>query len=78
MRDDTEDIRRGLIPQMPEAAATAAKHGEQTWDTDQLRADFEVVGFLAPFVMVRRRADGVEGTLMFSHSPRVYFSWSES
>ena len=47
----------------------------QTWTADQLRAEFEVVGYAAPFVVVRRRSDNVEGTLEFVHWPRRYFGW---
>ena len=47
----------------------------QTWDTAQLQEDFIVVGFAAPFVVVRRKSDGQEGTLEFTHSPRVYFDF---
>lgn len=53
-----------------------APHGP-TWDTTTLRADFEVLGFGAPFVSVRRRADGVTGSLEFTHAPRVYFDFRE-
>jgi len=45
----------------------------KVWDTDQLREEFEVVGFLAPLVVVRRKSDGVRGSLMFQHNPRFYF-----
>jgi hypothetical protein len=38
-----------------------------------LTQDFEVMGFLAPLVVVRRRADGVKGSLEFWHRPRLYF-----
>ena len=48
-----------------------------TWDTDQLRAHFEVLSFAAPFVIVRRKSDGAKGTLEFTHSPRLYFNWME-
>lgn len=47
----------------------------QTWDTTQLQADFSVIGFSAPFVVVTRKADGQKGTLEFTHSPRVYFNF---
>ncbi len=30
-------------------------------------------GFLAPFVVVRRKADGQLGSLEFQHEPRLYF-----
>lgn len=48
---------------------------QECWTTEELRRDFEVLGFQAPYVVVRRRADGVEGTLEFVHAPRVYFSF---
>lgn len=50
---------------------------EQTWTTDEMTAEFAVVGFAAPYVVVKRRSDGVLGTLEFKHSPRVYFGWQE-
>lgn len=50
----------------------------QTWDTTQLQEDFTVVGFAAPFVVVRRKSDGQEGTLEFTHSPRIYFDFRPS
>lgn len=49
--------------------------GEKTWDTTELQQDFEVLGFSAPFVAVRRRSDGVKGLLEFKHNPRVYFGF---
>ncbi len=49
----------------------------QRWDTEALQRDFDVVGFQAPFVVVRRRSDGARGSLEFTHNPRVYFGWRE-
>lgn len=46
------------------------------WDTDELRRDYEVQGFSAPYVVVRRRSDGVVGSLEFNASPRFYFGWT--
>lgn len=71
--DPTEDIRRAMLPTMAEAAEEA----EETWDTEGLRRDFEVLGFMAPLVVVRRRSDGVLGSLTFSSDPRIYFGWKE-
>lgn len=45
------------------------------WDTAGLTRDFRVVGFMAPYVVVVRKADGVKGVLMFDHSPRRYYGW---
>ena len=44
-----------------------------TWTTEEPRTNFEVLSFLAPFVVVKRKVDGVKGTMQFNHSPRVYF-----
>jgi hypothetical protein len=49
----------------------------QTWTTEQMTADFEVLEYAAPYVAVRRKADSVVGTLEFTHSPRVYFDFHE-
>jgi hypothetical protein len=59
-----------------ERAQLEAEHG-QVWDTTQLSEDFEVLGFLAPFVIVRRKSDDKKGSLMFQHSPRFYFTFKE-
>ena len=72
MTDPTEEIRRDL--------QYAVNSGEiqpkgPTWTTEGLRQEFEVLAFLAPFVVVRRKSDGVRGTLTFRHAPRVYFDF---
>ncbi len=76
--DATEDIRRTLLVQVntnpSDRTALEAQHG-QVWDTAELARDFVVEGFMAPFVVVRRKADTVVGSLMFQHHPRYYFDW---
>jgi hypothetical protein len=47
------------------------------WNTQELQRDFEVEAFAAPLVVVRRKSDGVRGTLRFTHSPRVYSDFQE-
>lgn len=78
MDDPTEDIRRArlieLNAQPGSREALEAEHG-QVWNTDELRQDFEVVGFMAPLIVVRRRSDGQKGSLEFQHNPRFYFGW---
>lgn len=74
MYDSTAGIRRDMIATGQPAADLAAEQG-QTWTMDELTSDFEVIGFAAPFVVVRWRSDGQVGTLEFTHSPRVYFGW---
>jgi hypothetical protein len=53
-----------------------ARHG-RVWDAVELARDFEVLGFAAPFVVVRRRTDQKLGSLLFQHHPRYYFGFSE-
>lgn len=79
MQDETENIRRERQAQLnSEAAARAeleARYG-QVWSSDELRASqWEVVAFLAPFVMVRDKVTGKKGSLEFQHSPRFYFNF---
>ena len=80
MRDETEDIRRVMVEtinsvQSPrqELEASVGK----VWDTDQIREEFEVIGFMAPFVVVKVKATGKKGSLEFQHSPRFYFNFKE-
>jgi len=47
----------------------------ETWTTAELQRDFEVEGFIAGIVEVRRRSDGARGSLDFDHMPRVYFNF---
>lgn len=71
--DPTEDIRRTMLAcDLPEQVALLTEHH---WTSEELARDFEVHSFLAPFVFVTRRSDGVRGALMFTHSPRRYFDW---
>lgn len=48
---------------------------QQSWTTEEMQQDFEVLGFSMGFVVVRRRADGRKGSLHFTHSPRFYFGF---
>ena len=77
--DSTATARKALLEgRAPyDIVARAQADGEKVWTTDELRAEFDVLGFLAPFVVVRRRSDGAKGTLWFQHSPRLYASWQE-
>jgi hypothetical protein len=76
--DPTESIRRERLAEINAVPgsreALEAQHG-QVWDTNELGRDFTVLGFLAPFVVVRRKGDGVRGSLEFQHSPRYYFNF---
>lgn len=81
MNDVTEPVRREMIETGQPRADLAAElrdHAPELapmWDTAALQRDFEVIGFAAPFVVVRRKSDGVKGSLEFMHHPRVYFGF---
>ena len=53
------------------------KEFSQVWDTAEVQKDFEIISFLAPFCRAKRKNDGVEGTLCFSHRPRFYYDFVE-
>lgn len=76
--DDTEVIRCQMLAKINtepgERAVLEREHG-QIWDTDELCRDFEVEGFLAPMVVVRRKSDGKTGSMLFQHHPRYYWGF---
>lgn len=74
---ESEDRRRVLLAAL-EATGIPEAYDGPVWDTEELVADFDVVGFAAPFVVVKRKSDGVKGTLMFTHRPRFYFKFEEA
>lgn len=78
MSDPTENIRRQRLAEINAEAgsreAVEAQHG-QVWDTEEMQRDFEALGFLAPYIVVCRKADGVKGSLEFQHNPRFYFNF---
>ena len=45
----------------------------RVWTPKELQEEFEVLEFGVPFIIVRRKKDGVKGSLMFQHTPRFYF-----
>ena len=76
--DVTESFRRHLMDEMvPTERAELEETWGQVWDTRELQDDFVVHSFLAPFISVTRKNDGVNGALMFQHHPRFYFNFTE-
>ena len=78
MSDPTESIRRqevaAINAQPGSREALEAKYG-QVWSTDEMREDFDALGFMAPYISVSRKCDGVKGSLQFQHAPRFYYSF---
>ena len=79
MIDETEQLRKDRIAEIaaePGSREALEKQYGQVWDTEQLTADFEVIGFMAPLVVVRRRSDQQKGSLEFRTRPeRFYFNF---
>ena len=78
--DTTETLRRTRLVELNAEASDREtleqRHG-QVWDSRELSRDFIVIGYLAPYAVVRRKADGIRGSLEFQHHPRFYFNWKE-
>ena len=81
MSDPTENIRREMVAYInsnaAERAALEERYG-QVWDSDEIREDFDVIGFAAPMMIVSRKSDGKQGSLVFQHSPRFYWGFQEA
>ena len=78
MSDPTEAARRERLAEInaePNERASLEAHHGQVWNTRELAHDFIIVGFAAPLVIVRRKVDGVRGSLEFQNQPRFYFSF---
>jgi hypothetical protein len=83
--DDTEEFRRSRLAAINSTVEThdptterkrLKSHYGSVWDTTQLAVDFEVLGFMAPYIVVRRKSDGRKGSLEFQHNPRFYFNFA--
>jgi hypothetical protein len=76
--DPTESIRRARQAELNNEARPRdlleAQYG-QVWSTDEVRARWEIIGFMAPLVVVKDRMTGEKGSLEFQHSPRFYFNF---
>lgn len=53
-----------------------AKFG-RVWTLTELSEEYEILGFAAPFVIVRSKSDGSKGSFEFQHSPRFYFNFTQ-
>ena len=73
MTDHTEGLRRAMLADNQPLRDLAV--ADQRWTTEELQRDFTVLSFAAPFVVVWRKADGVHGSMEFTHSPRFYFNF---
>jgi hypothetical protein len=85
MQDETESIRRarvigvnqGLSPEETERRKQLEAQYGEVYTKDEVLERWEIIGFMAPFVVVREKATGKKGSLEFSHMPRFYFNYQE-
>ncbi len=68
--DNTENIRRN-----PSERELLEKEHGQVWTLAELKKEFEITGFMAPMVLVRRKSDGQRGSMYFQRSPRFYYGF---
>lgn len=80
MPDPTDSIRRAMVADINSDPlgrnGLESLHG-QVWDISEVRKEFEIVAFLAPFVEVKRKRDGAIGSMLFQAFPRFYFGWQK-
>ena len=72
-KEKAEEVRRELLPIINSTPVEELPLPH--WDAEALLNEFEVIGFAAPLVVVRKRDTGEKGSLMFKHNPRIYFGW---
>ncbi len=83
MSDTTEDVRRVLVevinsnPEVKEKLEKEYGKGN-VFTTEEATEKFDFIGFMAPFTVVKRKEDGVKGTLTFQDRPRFYFDFQKS
>ncbi len=73
-----ENLRKKRAFELNRRAASREElqaHYCQVWTPAELAHDFEVVGFAAPYVVVRRKQDQIMGSLEYQHHPRLYFNF---
>jgi len=60
----------------PRCREELIKLGEDVFDTDEIRSEFEILGFKKPFALAVNKTTGIRGTFLFQDNPRFYFGWS--
>jgi len=78
MADQTESIRRAMVQAInaePGSREDLEQRYGEVWDTQQLQEHFFVLGFYAPFCVVKRKLDHTKGSFLLQHNPRFYHSF---
>jgi hypothetical protein len=67
---------QAAINRAPKTREELEMYLDRVWDTQQLSSEFEVLGFRAPFAIVKKRSSGEQGSMLFQNQPRFYFAYS--
>ena len=82
--DQTEPIRRQMVQEINSQVQSNSEDIErerltkiynEVWNTKEVQEDFEIISFMAPFVVATRKADNKKGALQFQDRPRFYFNF---
>jgi len=80
MNDPTENVRREMVNEInsnPSERELLEKEYGEVYTTSEVSEKYEITGFMAPYVVVIRKSDGVKGSMMFQDRPRYYFNFKE-
>lgn len=80
MNDPTESTRRDMVHDInnsPDNRQQLEDEYGEVYSTNEMAEHYEITGFMAPFVVVRRLADDAKGSMMFQDMPRFYFNFVE-
>jgi hypothetical protein len=77
--EETERLRRARAAQlnMSLPKETLEAFYGKVWTTEELKAEWIIVAFVAPLVLVKSRADESLGSFEFQHEPRYYFNYQK-
>ena len=78
--DVTEQIRRERVVEINSDAGPREeleKRYGKVYTLAELSEEYVISGFMSPFVVVKRKSDGVKGSFEFQHSPRFYFNFTQ-
>lgn len=76
MHDDIDII--ASIAARPRSRAELEAEFGQVWDDHQLAQDFEITALIPPTFIVRRRSDGVVGSVLMQTRPKLFFLFRPS
>jgi hypothetical protein len=66
---------REYINDNPRSREEIENSDGQVWNTQELARDFTVLGFAAPFVIVKTKSTQELGSITFQHHPRLYWDY---